>query len=436
MTLLCPRCFSNKWLERRIVEIRPQFPDERCTFHPTMKGIPVKDVANIIDGVFRNNYTFGRYNSMTDHYSGDDLHSVLYELTGADLDDVVSSIANQLIADDPYWPPDGEEAFYSEDTSYVRSYEAFNGHSHLWDEFRESILHGQRFFNDRAKELLAEIFDRIHLQRGLQRSNPVFEIQPGTPQSSVYRVRTVEDPDERRKIQQDIPTHMGPPPTRLRRPGRMNPSGIAALYAGFDLDTCVAEMRPSVGSVIVSAQFEILAPLWVIDTTRFSGGFKEPNLFSKDHIRRTAQWRFMQRFMREIARPISRNDEHLDYIPTQGVAEYLLNHHEFYLGGAKRRIEAIIYRSAQHPGGKNIAILGDACSIEAVPVQQKSKSAPYGEPFESLLSSLPGSGPSGRPARMRFKAGSLDVHVVRGASFEAVPHHEIYQELDDMDSPI
>lgn len=90
MTLLCPRCFSNKGLERRIVEVRPQFPDERCTFHPTMKGIPVKNVANIIDGVFRNNYTFGRYNSMTDYYSGVDLHSVLYELTGADLDDVVS----------------------------------------------------------------------------------------------------------------------------------------------------------------------------------------------------------------------------------------------------------------------------------------------------------------------------------------------------------
>ena len=400
-----------------------------------MKGIPVKVVADIIDEVFRNNYTFGRYNSMIDDYSGDDLQGVLYELTGADLDNVVSALANQLITDDPYWPPDGEEPFYSDDASYIRSYEAFSGHSRLWDDFCESIVHGQRFFNDRAKKLLGEIFDRIHLQRGLQRSSPVFEIQPGTSQSSLYRVRTVDDSNERRRIKQDIPTHMGAPPTRLRRPGRMNPSGIAALYAGFDLDTCIAEMRPSVGSIIVSAQFEIVAPLWVLDTTRFSGGFKEPNLFSKDHIRRTAQWRFMQRFMQEIARPVSRNDEHLDYIPTQAVAEYLLNHHEFFFGGVKRRIEAIIYQSAQHPRGKNIVILGDACAIEEVEAPQEPKSAPYGEPFDSLLSSLPRFGPSGKAPRMRFKAGSFEMHEVRGASFEAISHYEGYSEHDDTDAP-
>lgn len=314
MTLLCPQCFSNKGLQKRLVEIRPGYPDERCTFHPNLKGIPVKDVAAIIDEVFRNNYWFGRHSDYYGKRDGDDLQTILYELTGADLDDVVSALEDQLIEDDFYWPPDGEDPFYSSEAMYARSYEAFNGHSHLWDEYCESIVHGQRFFNSRAKELLSKIFDGIHLQRGLQRSNPVYAIEPGTKQASFYRVRNVESPDERQKIRQDIPVHMGTPPTRLRRPGRMNPSGIAALYAGFDLETCVAEMRPTVGDVIVSAQFELIAPLWVLDTTRFSGGFKEPNLFSKDHIRRTAQWRFMQRFMEQIARPISPNDQHLDYV--------------------------------------------------------------------------------------------------------------------------
>lgn len=39
MTRLCPECFDNAGLKPRLVEIRPSFPDERCDFHPRLKGI-------------------------------------------------------------------------------------------------------------------------------------------------------------------------------------------------------------------------------------------------------------------------------------------------------------------------------------------------------------------------------------------------------------
>jgi hypothetical protein len=213
----------------------------------------------------------------------------------------------------------------------------------------------------------------------------------------------------------------------------MNPSGITAFYAAFDLETCIAELRPSVGSIVLGAQFDIISPLWVLDTTRFAGTFKEPNLFSKDHIKRTAQWRFMQRFMQEIAQPISPNDEHLDYIPTQAVAEYLLNHHEFHLGGQKHRIEAIIYRSAQHPTGKNIVILGDACAIEEPPIHPKEKPGTFGAPLDSLISSLPRFGPFGKAPRMRVKENSFQMRRIQGASFDAVPHSDRYLGPEDWD---
>lgn len=433
-TRFCPRCFDNRGLERRLIDIRPQLPDEKCSFHPTMKGIPAKAVAAIVDEVFRNNYDFGDYNPQTDDQNGDDLQTILYELTGADLAEVVSALEQQLIDDDDYWPPDGGDPFYQSDAAYVRSFNAFGSHSRLWDEFCQSILHGQRFFNDRAKKLLEEIFDGIHLQRGPHRTNPVFEILPGSPESSVFRVRTVDDSEERKKIAQDIPRHLGPPPSRLRRPGRMNPSGIMAFYAAFDLETCIAEMRPSVGSIVIGAQFDVTKPLWVLDTTRFAGPFKEPNLFSKDHVKRTAQWRFMQRFMHEIAQPISPNDEHLDYIPTQAVAEYLLNHHQFHMSGQKHRIEAIIYRSAQHPGGRNIVFLGEACTIEEVAPPAPPKPGTLGEPFDTLLASLPRHGPFGTETRMRVRDKSLQTRKVQGASFDTKPHSDRYY-AEDGDDP-
>lgn len=327
----------------------------------------------------------------------------------------------------------GEGAFYQSDASYVRSYDAFGHHNQLWNEFCKSIQHGQRFFNDRAKEFLEEIFDGIHLQRASQRSNPVFEIMPGSPESRIFRVRTVDNVEERKLIAQDIPRHMGPPPSRLRRPGRMNPSGIVAFYAAFDYETCIAEMRPSVGSIIVGAQFDITQPLWVLDTTRFAGPFKEPNLFSKDHVKRTAQWRFMQRFMHEIAQPISRSDEHLDYIPTQAVAEYLLNHHQFHMGGQKHRIEAIIYRSAQHPEGRNIVFLGEACSIEQLAPSYPSRTGSLGEPFDTMFASLQRLGQFGDSPRMRFKDNSLQLQRVEGASFASQPFNEVTFRDDDND---
>lgn len=72
----------------------------------------------------------------------------------------------------------------------------------------------------------------------------------------------------------------------------------------------------------------------------------------------------MRNFMDEIAKPILPGDEHLDYVPTQAVAEYLAHHHNFDLNGINRRIDAIIFRSAQTGRGKNIALIGPAALVE------------------------------------------------------------------------
>ena len=87
------------------------------------------------------------------------------------------------------------------------------------------------------------------------------------------------------------------------------------------------------------------------------------------------QWTFMQSFMHEIAIPISPDDEHLDYIPTQAVAEYLQNHHRFKRDGKLTKIEGIIFSSAQYPDGRNIVLLGEASHVEqpTVPAPRKDK---------------------------------------------------------------
>ena len=364
MTLVCPDCFAEAGLQRRIKEIRPDFPDEPCDFHPSKKGVPVSAVADIVDQVFRNSYTFGDYDPRYDDFIGNDLTGTLYDLTEADDDRVISALADALIDGDDYWPPDGEEPFYDHERSYVSNEAGFEEHSYTWRLFRREILHEQRFFNQRARGKLEEIFDGLHLLRDDGNNPAVYELRPGEANCEFFRARKANSIEERRTIVNDPANKLGPPPENLRRAGRMNSSGILTFYGAFELETCVAELRPAVGETVISAKFSLTRPILVLDTTRFTGRPKAINIFARTYVTRMKLWKFMTTFMNEIARPCLPDDEHLDYVPTQVVSEYLTHLHKLKRGESVRTIDAIIYRSAQNGNGKNIAIFGDAGAVK------------------------------------------------------------------------
>jgi hypothetical protein len=427
--LLCPRCFGHRGLQSRIVELRPKFLHRKCDFHPTRKGIPVEEVAKIVDEVFRSNYGFA-----LDGNEGAGLESIMYGLCGSAESNVVRAIIDQLklIEDNDYWPHDSGEDFYQEDVPYEPNNYALWTHSLLWDKFRESILHGQRFFNLSTKDQLKEIFDGIHLQRNTNRSGPVNIIEPGMDQASFYRARITDSESVRKEIAQDIVGKLGPPPKRKRRAGRMNPAGISIFYGAFDLETCIAELRPTVGSCVTGAKFSITEPLCVLDTTQFQAPSKDPNIFAHDHIRRAAQWHFMRRFMNEISQPIAPTDEHLDYIPTQAVAEYLLHHHEFSLAGKSRKIEAIIYCSAQNPKGKNIAILGDASKVGMLDDDKPQGQVNEAEPLTPQDRCY---APSNGPAKFRIaaKPQTIETRRITGATYASDPYTDYNSPDGDTD---
>ena len=440
MTNVCPQCFGDRGLKKRIEDIRPNFPNGRCNFHPRYKGIPIKEVAAIVDEVFRQHYGFGDYYSVprqdsdrTDHaQAGSELHEIIYDLTEATDDDIAEALVQQLIADDDYWPPDGGEPFYEVDQNYER-YEMFhNHHSDLWDNFCKSIVHEQRFFNVDAKAAIAEIFDGIQFQRDKQTQSPVYKIEPGEPNAVFYRARVANDTSSQEKISNAPEKELGPPPERLRRAGRMNPAGISCFYGAYEFDTCIAELRPAVGSIVVGAQFELTRPIYVLDTTRFEAPMKPMSLFSKHYMQRVEQWTFMQRFRQEIAKPISPNDEHLDYIPTQAVAEYFAFHHNFKRSGKDARIEAIIFQSAQFQGGRNIVLLGDAAQVRMPNIKNKKaqKSASSVSMFQPFKSMFEHQRQPTNPG-VRYRDGSITKHEVRSARYESEEVVDIrYDDLD------
>ena len=360
---VCPECFENATLKRRLVEIRPRFPDnERCEIHPTRKAIPLEEVGRIVEPALRNNYTIGEW--MFDHQEGDDLYDVINGTTGADDDRVINALIGWLIDNDNYWPPDGEEAFFAEDQTFVPIRLDGWRHGARWRRFREAILHRQRFFNDPAKSFLAEIFDGIQNQSDIDNKPAFYRLAAGE-EPLFYRARIVPDEDAFKSIAKDPAGRMGPPPANLRRAGRMNAAGIAVFYGATEKETAVAELRPAVGSLISMAAFRVHRPIHVLDLTRFTRAGRQLDIFAKNQMVRATQWAFMQSFASEISEPILPGDEHLEYVPPQVVAEYLTNTSVRWRGSDVTP-DAIIFRSAQRDGGKNIAVMGDAAKICAL----------------------------------------------------------------------
>ena len=363
MTNLCPYCFNDRSLRRRLQEIRPQYPRSlKCSFHPKRSGLPVDAVSPIIDAVISPYYYFGESNS---HFGqqGDSLEQIIYDLTEAEEDGIIEALIDQLEADDPNDPRDGGEPFYQSDQLYVRHENTHNPHSEAWEKFKDEITYNRRFFSDLARERLEEIFRDVHLQKDRAGKPVVYQITP-EDDASIYRARQIDDQAEQRAVLAAPASKLGSPPKRLRSAGRMNAAGVAAFYGAFDLGTCIAEIRPAVGATVVGAAFKVARPITVLDLTRFESPIRIRSRFSPVYEVRSLQWAFMQSFMHEIAQPILPNDVLLDYIPSQAVSEFIHRLLFVKVEGKSSQIEAIIFNSAQSPDGKNIVLFGDAAFVQ------------------------------------------------------------------------
>lgn len=426
MTTLCPYCFSDKSLRRRLQEIRPNYPrTEKCDHHPNRSGIPTDAISPLIDAVISPYYSFGESNSYSGQ-EGESLEDIIYDLTGAETDDIVRDLIDQLVEDDPADPRDGDEPFYQEDQFYVRHDSLYNPHSEAWEKFKSEIRYNQRFFSSLARDRLQQIFLDIHFQKD-RAGKPVVYKLSADDQISIFRARQVNSHSEREKIIASPASKLGSPPKRSRSAGRMNAAGVAAFYGAFDLETCIAEIRPAVGATIVGAAFELIRPVVVLDLTRFANPIQARSRFSPVYEARSLQWGFMQSFVFEISKPILPDDVVLDYIPSQAVSEFIHRVLQVKVDGQLCAVDAVIFPSAQHPEGKNIVLFGDAALVRGSPSADDPQSFEVVDDETELWDDWKWEDPD--PA-LAVKADSVLVRRVNSVSFS---HHEIIYDAGGHD---
>lgn len=230
----------------------------------------------------------------------------------------------------------------------------FDGLRLGWEEFAHLIKHETRFLffppplppdghedpNDVRPEQMLDALGKL-----IRRERLVRRLRVGT---LVYRVRA-HDADEAPSTLSEL----GPPPAELvRQSNRMSPAGISMLYVAMDAETAIAETLTGgpVASEGTLAVFELLEEARVVDFVRPR---RPPTLFtSGTYPEDRAPLQFLFSLAREFSLPITRDGrEHVEYVPTQVVTEYLR-----YRYRPSTPVHGIRYRSAKRESGMNLAL--------------------------------------------------------------------------------
>ena len=181
--------------------------------------------------------------------------------------------------------------------------------------------------------------------------------------ASIWRARKAISECQLKAILTNPTLEMGPPPPERTPAGRMNAEGIPVFYGALDRETCIAEIRPAVGSYVVTGQFEILRPMRLLDLNLLQEVVIETTYFDPQYADRSNRVAFLKQLTQELTKPVMPEDESREYIATQVIAEYLAHK-------INPRIDGIFFNSSQtDPPGDNVVLFNHASQVEKIAVQ-------------------------------------------------------------------
>ena len=234
-----------------------------------------------------------------------------------------------------------------------------------YDVFAKAVLSQRRFIHTPAVKAFLDAVDRGSKTREIvMPAGKVFSrAQTGC------REMCRQEKTGRRRMEElpYLPERMIPPSRNVRE-GRINPRGIAYLYLATDDKTAISEVRPSVGMPVTVAKFRTKKQMTLVDLARetrreglprtglmwFSSVMQRKGKISQEDIDQSVWAQIDLAF----SKPADPNDEYLNYVPTQIIAELLV----------EKNYDGIIYRSGLNPKEYNVALF-DVNSAEFVSAQ-------------------------------------------------------------------
>lgn len=250
-------------------------------------------------------------------------------ITPSKIYEIIKALSTKLYNDsaDLFDKPVGVPEKY--DDLHLEEHSILRGHN--WDEFVENIKHDNRFHTQIVNtEKLSTYLS--YLRKDYNKGK------------ALYRGRLCNG-DKFFK-----PSEMGAPPKAFAKEGRANSRGISRLYLADCEKTCIHEIRSGAFDIISIGKFVLKENISVID-------FKQINNFSPfngdfDFLEYLINKPILQKIDEEMGRAIRSSDNHLDYIPTQYLCDFI-KALEFE---SNKKYSGIEYSSTLNSGGHNLAI--------------------------------------------------------------------------------
>lgn len=166
-------------------------------------------------------------------------------------------------------------------------------------------------------------------------------------------------------------SELGSPPPALAKSNRMSAAGISAFYGASTEAGALAEVTgyADQGQSATVATWVTTRDMLVVDLVNLPA---VPSLFDphRRHLRPVR--RFLHDFARDVAKPAQPDDrEHLDYVPTQVLAEYL----QWSSPGPTSRVMGVLWRSSRDPEVTDCVLFVDSKSCVEHPVAAEEPDA-------------------------------------------------------------
>jgi len=361
------------------------------------------------------------------HYEpgeGDSIAAIIEEIVGVtpefaeEIADTLGSLAGYVAS--------GGETFYDSDDGYVVVQNPMSRSHRGWERFTASVRSEARFFNRDAEGWLDHIFGALSEDRTWRGQEVVKTVEAGT---GFFRARHVPTVPEAFQILASPATFLGPLPNGEGFSGRMNAAGVSVFYGALDVDTCIAEIRPPVGSIVVSGRFDLLRPVRVLDFDLLETVVAKCSHFDPEYDAKMERALFLRAFGRRIAQPVMPDDEAFGYLPTQIVADYL----------AQRQtppIDGMLYRSTQTGGkGRNIVFFNRAARVAR---EGQGPPVPSGSGFQSSLTNGPtetdplsfSTGHTVTETDDRTETLAIDASSIEISDIRAISYSEVRRSVD------
>lgn len=195
----------------------------------------------------------------------------------------------------------------------------FKSHRSYFD-FAASVRKRYRYIYDKPTNDFIEAVQNTCGKHSadIKEGSILFRAQKGCDTRPVYEQETNEhiaDEDWPYKKERMFPLK------NKSNEGRANAKGITCLYLASDKDTACAEVRPWKGQQISLGLFAVKRDLKIVDCSRVTGKLhiylKEPDAIKREEC----VWASINT---AFSKPVNPNDPETEYVPTQILAEVVL----------------------------------------------------------------------------------------------------------------